>query len=173
MVGPYFSEKIKVIRREHLLTPFISPAYRLDHFCHLPNMPRVPAYLDTIFPTSYCSTLLLLPFTEKFLKSYMHSLSPLPLLPFSLDPTPVSLPCSSSKAVAIRVTDAVYIVKVIVQVSILIQLDPSVALDAADDSLFLETFCSLGFQDTTPSWVSFYQPPPPKPKNNKKPPTKT
>lgn len=86
----------------------------------------------------------------------MHSLSPLPLLPFSLDPTPVSLPCPSSKAIPVRVIDAIHIVKVIIQVSILTQLDPSVALDTADDSLFLETLCSLGFQDSTPSWVSFY-----------------
>lgn len=36
MVGLYFSEKIKVIRRE-LLTSSISPSSRLDHFRHLPK----------------------------------------------------------------------------------------------------------------------------------------
>lgn len=85
----------------------------------------------------------------------MHLLFPLPLLPVSLDPTPVSLPCPSSKAVPVRVIDDVHTVKVIVQVSVLIQLDPSVALDIAND--FLETLCSLGFQDITLSWVSSYQ----------------
>ena len=74
----------------------------------------------------------------------MHLLSPLPLLPFSLDPTPVRLPhplCPglSSKAIPVIVIDDIHIAELIVQVSVFIQLDPSVALDTADHSLFLET----------------------------------
>lgn len=101
------------------------------------------------------SLLFSFPYSKIPQKSCVHSLFPLPLLPVSLDPTPVSLPCPSSKAAPVRVIDDVHPVKVIVQVSVLIQLDPSVALDIVND--FLETLCSLGFQDITPSWVSSYR----------------
>lgn len=116
-------------------------------------MPRVPSCLDPTFSSSCCFTFLL-PFTEKISqKRCLHSLSPFLLLQFSPDYTPVSFlcpfsPCPSSNFVPVMVINDIHIVKVIVQVSVLIQLDPSIALDTADDSLFLETLCSLGFQDT-------------------------
>lgn len=111
--------------------------------------------LTPLFPPANASTFLL-PLQQnssKDLCALIVSTSPPPSL--SLDPTPVSLPCPSSKAVPVRVIDDVHTVKVIVQVSVLIQLDPSVALDIAND--FLETLCSLGFQDITLPWVSSYQ----------------
>lgn len=116
-------------------------------------MLRVPSHLDSTFSSSCCFTFLL-PFTEKISqKSCLHSLSPFLLLQFSPDYTPVSFPCPfspcpSSKFVPVMVINDIHIVKVIVQVSVLIQLDPSIAMDTADDSLFLEMLCSLGFQDT-------------------------
>lgn len=91
----------------------------------------------------------------------MHFLSPLPLLPFSLDPTLVRLPGSLVPAplpkLFLSVINVIYIIQLGVQILIFIQFDPLVALDTADHSI-LETLCSFSFQNTTHSWICFLLP---------------
>lgn len=93
----------------------------------------------------------------------MRLLSPFHLLPFSLDPTPVGLLCPlclcpSSKAIPVIVIDDIQIAKLISQVSVFIQFDPSVTMDTANHSLFLKTLCSVSSHKTTQPWVCFLLP---------------
>ena len=93
----------------------------------------------------------------------MCLLFPFCLLPFSLDPTPVGLLrllclCPSSKAIPVIVIDDIQIAKLISQVSVFIQFDPSATLDTASHSLFLKTLCSVSFHKTTQPWVCFLLP---------------
>lgn len=93
-----------------------------------------PHFLTPLFPPA---TALLFSFSLQ-----QNSSKELYALTISASFPPIlSRPHSSqpSLAVPVRVIDDVHVVKVIVQVSVLIQLDPSVALDTANDSLFLET----------------------------------
>lgn len=67
MVDVYFSEKIKVIRKE-LLTSSISPSSRLDHFHYLPKTCReFPHVLTPLFPPA-ATSLFFFPLQKKFLK---------------------------------------------------------------------------------------------------------
>lgn len=158
LVDPYFSEKIKVIRRELLLTPL--------HFSFLEARSFLPSLKHTEFLNVLTLHLMLhfsFPIYSKFPQKYMCLLFPFCLLPFSLDPTPVGLLrllclCPSSKAIPVIVIDDIQIAKLISQVSVFIQFDPSATLDTASHSLFLKTLCSVSFHKTTQPWVCFLLP---------------
>ena len=140
--------------------------YKINEY--LPTGQIVPATSLTYRESLNVLTLhLLLHFSfhiySKIPQKCMRLLSPFHLLPFSLDPTPVGLLCPlclcpSSKAIPVIVIDDIQIAKLISQVSVFIQFDPSVTMDTANHSLFLKTLCSVSSHKTTQPWVCFLLP---------------